>query len=53
MVDQLVYVSDSGHNNKVKPIVFHAFQKKSQKTPLKEINLARKRLKEALREENV
>ncbi|MBN2321997.1 MAG: type II toxin-antitoxin system RelE/ParE family toxin, partial [Acidobacteria bacterium] len=29
-------------------IVFHAFQKKSQKTPLREINLAHKRLKEVL-----
>lgn len=32
-------------------IVFHAFQKKSQKTPLREINLARQRLKEVLNEE--
>jgi len=31
-------------------IVFHAFQKKSQKTPLREINLARQRLKEVLNE---
>jgi len=29
-------------------VVFHALQKKSQKTPLREINLARKRLKEVL-----
>jgi phage-related protein len=33
-------------------IVFHAFQKKSQKTPLREINLARRRLKEVLNEES-
>ena len=32
-------------------IVFHAFQKKSHKTPLREINLARQRLKEVLNEE--
>ena len=32
-------------------IVFHAFQKKSQKTPLREINVARQRLKEVLNEE--
>jgi phage-related protein len=32
-------------------IVFHAYQKKSKKTPLREINLARKRLKEVLNEE--
>jgi phage-related protein len=31
-------------------IVFHAFQKKSQKTPSREINLARQRLKEVLDE---
>jgi len=31
-------------------IVFHAFQKKSQKTPLREINLARQRLQEVLQE---
>ena len=31
-------------------IVFHAFQKKSQKTPLREISLARQRLKEVLDE---
>jgi phage-related protein len=33
-------------------LVFHAFQKKSQQTPAHEINLARKRLKEALSETN-
>jgi phage-related protein len=31
-------------------IVFHAFHKKSQKTPSREINLARQRLKEVLNE---
>lgn len=31
-------------------IVFHAFQKKSQKTPSREINLARQRLQEVLNE---
>ena len=31
-------------------IVFHAFQKKSQKTPSHEINLARQRLQEVLDE---
>jgi phage-related protein len=31
-------------------IVFHAFQKKSQKTPLREIRLARRRLQEVLDE---
>ncbi len=31
-------------------IVFHAFEKKSQKTPSREINLARRRLKEVLSE---
>ena len=31
-------------------IVFHAFQKKSQKTPLREIRLARHRLQEVLDE---
>jgi phage-related protein len=30
-------------------IVFHAFQKKSQKTPSREINLARQRLHEVLK----
>lgn len=29
-------------------IVFHAFQKKSQKTPMREIDLARRRLREVL-----
>jgi len=29
-------------------LVFHAFQKKTKKTPLSEINLAKKRLKELL-----
>jgi phage-related protein len=29
-------------------LVFHAFEKKTQRTPLTEINLARKRLKELL-----
>ena len=29
-------------------VVFHAFQKKSQKTPVREIDLARKRLREVL-----
>jgi len=29
-------------------LVFHAFQKKSQKTPQREINLARQRLQEVL-----
>jgi phage-related protein len=33
-------------------IVFHAFKKKSQKTPLKEIETGRKRLKEIIDEEN-
>lgn len=36
-------------------LVFHAFQKKTEKTPLKEIELGKKRLKELkelLREEN-
>ena len=32
-------------------IVFHAFHKKSQKTPLRELNMARQRLKEVLNEE--
>jgi phage-related protein len=32
-------------------LVFHAFQKKSQKTPSREIHLARQRLQEALNEE--
>jgi phage-related protein len=32
-------------------IVFHAFQKKSQKTPFREIDLARQRLGEVLDEE--
>ncbi len=31
-------------------IVFHAFQKKSQKTPVREINMARQRLQEVLDE---
>ena len=31
-------------------IVFHAFQKKLQKTPLREIRLARRRLQEVLDE---
>jgi len=31
-------------------IVFHAFEKKSQKTPVREINLARQRLQEVLDE---
>ncbi len=31
-------------------IVFHAFQKKSQKTPAREIDLARRRLREVLDE---
>jgi phage-related protein len=31
-------------------VVFHAFQKKSQKTPSREINLARRRLQEVLNE---
>jgi phage-related protein len=31
-------------------IVFHAFQKKSQRTPFREIKLARKRLQEVLNE---
>ncbi len=31
-------------------IVFHAFQKKSQKTPSREIDLARQRLQEVLNE---
>ncbi len=31
-------------------IVFHAFQKKSQKIPSREINLARRRLQEVLNE---
>jgi phage-related protein len=31
-------------------IVFHAFHKKSQKTPSREINLARQRLEEVLNE---
>jgi phage-related protein len=31
-------------------IVFHAFQKKSQKTPSREIHLARQRLQEVLHE---
>jgi phage-related protein len=31
-------------------IVFHGFQKKSQKTPSREINLARQRLQEVLNE---
>jgi phage-related protein len=29
-------------------VVFHAFQKKSQKTPAREIDLARRRLREVL-----
>jgi phage-related protein len=33
-------------------IVFHAFQKKSQKTPSRELNLARQRLQEVLNETN-
>jgi phage-related protein len=33
-------------------VVFHAFQKKSQKTPSREINLARQRLQEVLNEAN-
>ena len=33
-------------------IVFHAFQKKSQKTPSREIDLARQRLQEVLNEES-
>ena len=33
-------------------IVFHAFRKKSQKTPSREINLARQRLQEVLNETN-
>ncbi len=33
-------------------IVFHAFQKKSQKTPSREIELARQRLQEVLNEAN-
>ncbi|HSW40168.1 MAG TPA: type II toxin-antitoxin system RelE/ParE family toxin [Acidobacteriota bacterium] len=33
-------------------IVFHAFHKKSQKTPSREINLARQRLVEVLNEAN-
>jgi len=32
-------------------IVFHAFQKKSQKTPVREIRMARQRLQEVLDEE--
>ena len=32
-------------------LVFHAFQKKTQKTPMEEIELGRKRLKEMLYEE--
>ena len=32
-------------------LVFHAFQKKDQKTPLREIKLGQKRLKELLDEE--
>jgi phage-related protein len=31
-------------------LVFHAFQKKSQKTPTRTINLARQRLQEVLNE---
>jgi phage-related protein len=31
-------------------VVFHAFQKKSQKTPVREIDLARRRLREVLNE---
>jgi phage-related protein len=31
-------------------IVFHAFQKKSQKTPLREVHLARQRLQEVFNE---
>ena len=31
-------------------LVFHAFQKKSQKTPSREIHLARQRLQEVLNE---
>jgi phage-related protein len=33
-------------------IVFHGFQKKSQRTPFREINLARQRLQEVLNETN-
>ena len=33
-------------------LVFHAFQKKTQKTPKNEIELGRKRLKELIDEEN-
>jgi len=33
-------------------LIFHAFTKKTQKTPLREIDLARKRLKEMLYEES-
>jgi len=33
-----------------KILIFHAFKKKSQKTPKKEIDLARKRLKELINE---
>jgi phage-related protein len=33
-------------------LVFHAFQKKSQKTPSREIKLARQRLQEVLNETN-
>jgi phage-related protein len=29
-------------------VVFHAFQKKSQKTPVRQIDLARRRLREVL-----
>jgi phage-related protein len=33
-------------------LIFHAFSKKSQKTPIREIAIARKRLKEMLDEES-
>lgn len=33
-------------------LVFHAFQKKTEKTPRREIDIARKRLKELLNEED-
>jgi phage-related protein len=33
-------------------LVFHAFMKKTQKTPQREIDLGKKRLKEMLYEEN-
>ena len=34
--------------DKEKMVILHAFKKKSQKTPLKEMNIALKRLKEYL-----